>query len=463
MGAWVDDAEAALLTDLYELTMAASYVAEGMEGEATFDLFVRDLPPRRSFLVACGLHDALRYLETLRFDGEAIAYLRSLGRFGDDFLGWLGEFRFGGEVWAVPEGEVAFAGEPLLRVTAPLPHAQLVETFLVNVVAFGTMVATKAARVSLACGDRRFVDFSARRDHGPDAALKAARAAYVGGASGTSNVLAGKVHGIPVTGTMAHSYVMAFDDEADAFRAFARRFPDDPVLLIDTYDTEEGARRAVAVARELAGSGVRLRAVRLDSGDLVQLAKAVRAILDDGGQQHVEIFASGDLDEHRIAEVVSAGAPVDAFGVGTQLGTSGDAPSLGAVYKLAESARGPRIKLSRGKATLPGRKQVWRVAGPDGTSDHDVVALDDEDVPGARPLLRRVMAGGSRTAPDEPLDVVRRRRAEAVACLPSRLRSLAPPDEPYEVRVSECLRRLVADLTASHGATPAGGADPVPG
>lgn len=448
MGAWVDDANAALLTDLYELTMTASYVAMGMEEQATFDLFVRSLPRRRSFLVACGIEPVLRYLQSLRFDEAALEYLRSLGQFDQAFLEWLGELRFGGEVWAVPEGEVVFAGEPLLRITASLPEAQLVETFMVNLVAFQTMVATKAARIALACDGRRFVDFSARRAHGPDAALKAARAAFVGGAAATSNVLAGKTYGIPVTGTMAHSYVMAFDEEADAFRAFARQFPDAAILLIDTYDTVEGARRAVEVARELAGEGIRLQGVRIDSGDLAVLAASVRAVLDEGGQHHVRIFASGDVDEYRIAEIVAAGAPVDAFGVGTQLGTSGDSPSLGAVYKLVESASGPVMKLSPGKASVPGRKQVWRLTDPGGCPVRDVVALHDEEVPGGRPLLRQVMSGGRRTRPEEPLEEVRRRCRDSVAGLPPRLRARDPAGEPYEVALSPGLLAMVGDVTA---------------
>ena len=442
MGSWVDDGNAALLTDLYELTMVSSYLAQGMEGEATFDLFVRELPPRRGFLVACGIDAALEYLETLRFDQDAVGYLRSLGRFDEAFLRRLRQLRFTGEVWAVAEGEVVFPDEPLLRVTGPLPEAQIVETFLLTTVAFQTMVASKAARVALACGDRTFVDFSARRDHGPDAALKAARAAYVGGAAATSNVLAAKVYGIPLSGTMAHSYVMAFPGEVEAFRAFARQFPDNATLLIDTYDTVEGARRAVAVAQELAGEGIRLQGVRLDSGDLVTLSKEVRAVLDEGGQEHVRIFASGDLDEYRIAELLAAGAPIDAFGVGTQLGTGGDAPSVSAVYKLAESA-GPRRKLSGGKETLPGRKQVWRVTGEDGLLDHDVLGLDGEEVPGATPLLRQVMVDGRRTAPPEPLETPRKRCRGAVATLPPGLRVLCDPVGDYRVVLSEGMEALI--------------------
>jgi len=439
-----------LFVDLYELTMAAGYLRAGLTHTATFDLFVRHLPERRRFLVAAGLEDVLEHLERLRFTDRDLELLEGLGRFDREFLDQIAELRFTGEVWAVPEGEVVFADEPLLRVTAPLIEAQLVETRLLNLVASQTMVASKAARVALACGDRAFVDFSARRDHGPAAAAQAARASYIGGASGTSLVSAAVTLGIPASGTMAHSFVMSFDDERDAFVAFARRFPDGAVLLIDTYDTEAGARLVVEVAHALAPEGVRIGGVRLDSGDLVRLARSVRSILDGGGLTETSIFASGDLDEDRITEIVGAGAPIDAFGVGTQLGTSADAPNLGAVYKLVDDERGPRIKLSTEKATLPGRKQVWRVERVNGTADHDVIGLADETVPGGRPLLEQVMADGRRTREAPPLGAARDRRAAAVAGLPSRLRSLAGRERPYVVRHSSGLTALVERLTAEH-------------
>ena len=447
---WVGDDNVALFTDLYELTMSAAYQAEALVGPATFDLFVRHLPEQRRFLVACGIADALSYLEELRFTEADLAHLRSLGLFDDAFLELLAGLRFTGDVAAVAEGEVVFANEPILEVTAPLIEAQLVETFLLNVVGYQTLIATKAARVAVACAGRSFVDFSARRDHGADAALRAARAAYVGGATGTSLVVAGRLLGLPLSGTMAHAYVMAHEDEADAFRAFCRRFPKDAVLLIDTYDTLEGARRAVQVAHELEPEGVRLRGVRLDSGDLTELARGVRAILDAGGLTDVVIFASGDLDEYRIAELVATDAPVDAFGVGTQLGTSGDAPSLGVVYKLVEDATGPKLKLSPGKVTMPGRKQVFRVA-EGGRAGHDVIALRDEEVAGGRPLLAEVMRDGRRLAPPEPLDLVRDRRRAAVEGLPARLLALHGAYVPYEVRVSEGLEALGRVLAGRHG------------
>jgi nicotinate phosphoribosyltransferase len=443
---WVGPGNATLLTDLYELTMAASYFRHEMNERSTFDLFVRHLPKRRNFLIACGLEQALEYLEELHFDDEAIGYLRSLEMFDDDFLDFLRELRFTGDVHAVLEGDAVFAGEPMMRVTAPLPQAQIVESFLLNCVAFQTMIASKAARVSIACRGRDFVDFSLRRDHGADAALKAARAAYIAGAAATSNVLAGHAYGIPVNGTMAHSYVMAFDREIDAFRSFARDFPDRAVLLIDTFDVEEGARRAAKVANELASEGVRLVGVRIDSGDIAHLSRSVRKILDEAGLRDTQVFLSGDLDEYRIAELVDEGVPVDAFGVGTQLGVSGDEPSLGGVYKLVADSKGPRIKLSAGKVTLPGCKQVWRHER-EGIIDHDVIALEHEDFPGARPILQAVMSGGRRVFESESLAATRRRFSTTLASLPPALKSLTRPTE-YRVERSSRLQELIERTSA---------------
>ena len=442
---WVNESNAALLTDLYELTMAASYDAHHMRGHATFDLFVRELPKERQFLVSCGLEQALDYLENLRFDEESISYLASLGTFKDDFLSRLEGLRFTGDVAAIPEGEIVFANEPLLRVTAPIIEAQIVETFLLNCITYQTMVASKAARVALACGKRTFVDFSPRRDHGADAALKAARAAYVGGASGTSNVLAGRAYGIPIRGTMAHSYVMAFEDELEAFHAFVRDFPDRAVLLIDTFDVEEGARRAVEVFKQLDVSGSKNWGVRIDSGDLAVLSWSVRKILDDAGLEDVKIMLSGDLDEYRIKRFMDDDVPVDQFGVGTQLGTSGDAPSLGTVYKLVADAAGPKIKLSTGKATLPGCKQVYRF-GAGGKFSHDLIASENELIEGGRPLLKRVMERGARIGRPESLDTLRGRCARGLTRLPGALRSLEPGPSEYEVEVSPGLRDLVKQM-----------------
>ena len=424
-----------LLTDLYQLTMLQSYWRRGMSEPATFDLFVRHLPANRRFLVACGLQPALGYLASLRFGRDAIDYLRSLERFNPEFLAWLGKLRFTGEVWAISEGKIAFAGEPLLRVTAPLPEAQLVETFLLNTVLYATGVASKAARVVLAAGGRDVVDFSPRRDHGVDAALTAARSSFIAGCAGTSNVLAAKMYGIPVVGTMAHSYVMAFDDETEAFRAYAEEFPDGAVLLVDTYDTEEGVRRAAEVGREMAARGHTLRGVRLDSGDVIALARAARRILDDAGLQHAQILVSGDLNEWRVQEIVASGAPVDSFGVGTEMGVVADAPALPGVYKLAEYAGQGRKKRSPLKETLPGRKQVWR---RDGFAD--VIGLEAERVDGARPLLERVMSAGE-IERDATLTEARERSAASLATLPAALRDIAacPPDSGPRPEVSLAL------------------------
>jgi nicotinate phosphoribosyltransferase len=447
----VDDANIALFTDLYELTMSASYHAHDLDQPATFDLFARHLPPERGYLVSCGLDSALDYLEHLHFDDVAVDYLRSLDLFDESFLSLLSTLRFTGEVRAIPEGELVFPNEPILQVTAPLVEAQLVETFLLNCIGYQTMIATKAARVATACGDRTFVDFSPRRDHGTDAALKTARAAYVGGAAGTSLVLAGLEYGLELSGTMAHSYVMRFDNEADAFLTYAHDFPGRAIFLIDTYDTERAARIVVELAGKLAPEGLLPRAVRLDSGDVDTLSRSVRNILDEGGLTDVKIFASGDLDEYRIQQLVSAGAPVDAFGVGTQLGTSGDAPHVAVVYKLVEDADGPKVKLSTDKVTLPGRKQVFR--REDGSAaPSDVLALLDEPVANARPVLQPVMRDGKRVGHREALSALRDRCRASVASLPARLRALEPEGPPYEVRISPGLDALVRRLHEQLGA-----------
>ncbi|MBK5224718.1 MAG: nicotinate phosphoribosyltransferase [Acidimicrobiia bacterium] len=439
-----------IFTDFYELTMAAGYVREGIADDvATFDLFVRRLPDPRQYLVVAGLADVLDHLENLSINPDELAFLESTGRFADDALDAFSQLHFTGEVRAIAEGEVVFANEPIVSITASLIEAQIIETRLINLVGSQTMVASKAARVATACAGRSFVDFSARRDHGGDAAMQAARSAWIGGAAGTSLVSAGQRYGLPLSGTMAHAYVMSFDDERDAFRAFARTFPDGTTLLIDTYDTEEGARRVVEVAAELAGAGVRIAGVRLDSGDLLRLSKSVRQILDHGGLDDAAIFASGDLDEYRITELLAGGAPIDSFGVGTQLGTSADAPNLGAVYKLVADESGPKIKLAEDKVTLPAAKQVWRVPVGD-TSHHDVITLADETIDGARPLLERVLADGERTGPAPTVDDAKARCAAALADLPSRLLTLQQRERPYEVRRSGALESLLAELTARH-------------
>ena len=430
-----------LLVDLYELTMMQAYHRWGMKGTATFDLFVRRLPRLRNFLVAAGIGTVLEILEKLRFTSDDLDYLASTGLFRDDFLDELSRFRFTGDVEALPEGTVFFPPEPVLRITAPLPEAQFVETLVMNQIHLQTMLASKAARVVLAARGRDVVDFGLRRMHGADAGLLGGRAYWIAGVAATSNVLAGQRFGIPVTGTMAHSFVQAHDDELEAMRRFAAVYPE-TVLLVDTYDTIGGIDRVIALAREL-GPDCRLRGIRLDSGDLAGLAMAAREKLDAAGLTAMKIFASGNLDEYRIIELLADSAPIDAFGVGTRMGTSADAPSLDLAYKLAELDGLGRLKLTSNKDTWPGRKQVWRERDTGGVFARDTIGLEGEtDRPG-EPLLVPVMRGGRRLeAASEPLDAARERAARQIAALPAVLRSLEPADPPYAVTVSPALRRL---------------------
>ena len=422
--------------------MSDSYLALGLDGPATFELFVRSLPDSRRFLVAGGLEPALDHLESLALTAAERDWLDATGRIGPELLERLADLRFTGDVWAVPEGELVFPGEPLVRVTAPLVEASLVETALLNLVGHSTMVATKAARVALACDGRPFVDFAARRAHGPSAALLGARAAHLAGAAATSLVAAGMAYGVPVSGTMAHAYVLRLGDEEEAFRAYARAARGEVTLLVDTYDTEEGARRAARVAQELAAEDRFVTGVRLDSGDLAACSRTVRAVLDEAGCAEVRIIASGDLDEHVIAGLLAAGAPIDAFGVGTRMGTSADAPSLGVVYKLVEDVDGPRAKRSPGKVTLPGAKQVWRRRDEGGAPVADVLSLADERVEGAEPLLHQVVSGGRRLV-RPPLAEGRDRCAANLAALPPFLRSLeVEPVPPFPVALSPALHDL---------------------
>jgi nicotinate phosphoribosyltransferase len=427
----------ALFADLYELTMLEAYFEEGMRDTAVFSLFVRRLPACRNYLVACGIEDVLAYLETLHFDAAALAYLATLGRFSDRFLRHLERFRFTGDVYAVREGTPLFASEPILEVVAPIAEAQLVETLVMNRIHLHTLLASKAARVVEAAQGRQVVDVGMRRMHGIDAGLTAARAFYIAGVASTSNVAAGQAYGIPVAGTMAHSYVQAHDDEYAAFATFARLYPE-TVLLVDTYDTIEGVRKVTALARAM-GDDFRVTAVRLDSGDLGALASAARRILDEAGLQRVGIFASGGLDEGQIARLLAGGAPIDGFGVGTDMGVSADAPSLDIVYKLVEYAGRGRIKLSPGKSVLPGRKQIYRVER-DGMADHDVLARHDEPAVG-RPLLEPVMKDGARLPGGRvSLDDSRALARREIDRLPAPLRALTPAVNPYGVTVSEALR-----------------------
>ncbi len=442
---WVTEEEAALFTDFYELTMLQAYWKEGLRQTAVFSLYFRRLPERRNYALACGLDDVLRYLERLRFSPSALGYLRGLGGFADDFLTWLGELRFTGDVWAVAEGTPVFGNVPILEVAAPIAEAQLLETFLMNQIHVQTVLASKAARVVHAAAGRRVVDFGLRRMHGTDAGLKGARAYFIAGIAATSNVLAGQVYGIPVSGTMAHSYVQAHEHESDAFRAFAELYPE-TILLVDTYDTLTGVERIVRLAREL-GDAFRVGGIRLDSGDLAALATECRHRLDAAGLQHVRIFASGGLDEYRIDALVRSGAPIDGFGVGTHMGVSRDAPELDLVYKLTEYAGEGRIKTSPGKELLPGRKQVFRIE-EDGIAVCDVLARHDESQPG-RALLELVMRAGRRLpAGQVSLAAARARTQAELARLPERLCALEPADPPYAVAVSDALRRDAADARA---------------
>jgi len=442
---WESDRNAALLTDLYQLTMLQAYWREGLEDRAAFSLFFRRLPRARNYLIACGLDDVLRYLEELRFTEEALDYLRGIGLFGDGFLEWLADLRFTGDVYAIPEGTPVFPHEPLLEVEAPIGEAQLVESFLINQLHLQTVLASKAARVVTAARGRKVVDFAMRRMHGTDATLKGARSFYIAGVDATSNVLAGRLYGIPVSGTMAHSYVQAHEEEFESFLAFARLYPE-TILLVDTYDSLEGVRKVVRLAREL-GPDFAVRGVRLDSGDLGTLARQAREILDASGLEAVEIFASGLLDEYGIARLVEQGAPITGFGVGTRMGVSDDSPAIDLVYKLTEYAGVGRRKLSPDKATLPGRKQVFRIESA-GAAERDVLAGWGESLPG-RPLLRPVMKGGKRVASaSQSLEEIRARAAEEIAKLPERFRGLEVAEPPYLVEVSEALRAEAERLRA---------------
>jgi nicotinate phosphoribosyltransferase len=421
-----------LLTDLYELTMLQAYYESGMTETAVFELFVRKLPPQRDFLVAAGLEQALDFVEGLRFGEEELDWISRCGQFKPAFADRLAKLRFTGDIHALPEGTVFFPNEPLLRVTAPLPQAQLLETRILNLVHFETIIASKAARCRLAARGKGLIDFGLRRAHGAEAGLLAARASYLAGFDGTSTALAAPRFGIPVFGTMAHSFVQAHDTEAEAFAHFAAAFPDKAVLLIDTYDTAAGARTAVGAARNLKG-------VRLDSGDLDALSREVRSILDQAGEKKAIIFASGNLDEERVARLVAGGAPIDSFGVGTSMTTSADHPYLDAVYKLQEYAGRPRRKRSTGKATWPGRKQVYRRYAADGSFSSDVVSLHDDACPGEA-LLAPVMRRGRRL----PQPGLKEARAHCLAQL-ARL----PKAYPYPVEVSPTLRALAAEVDRS--------------
>ena len=433
----------ALLTDLYQINMIQAYLDHGETKPAVFDFFIRKLPSRRGFLMAAGLEQALQYLERLRFSPDEIEWLKHTGRFGDNLLEYLAKFRFTGDVHAMPEGTIFFADEPILRVTAPMPQAQLVETRLINILHFQSLIASKAARMILAARGKMLVDFGLRRAHGAEAGLAAARASYVAGFAGTATVEAEELWGIPTFGTMAHSFIEAFDDETVAFEKFARSRPDNVTLLIDTYDTEAAATKVVKLAPRLAAAGIAVGAVRLDSGDLVALSQSVRRILDAGGLKQVKILASGGLDENSIAAILAAGAPIDAFGVGTSLTTSSDVPALDCVYKLQEYAGLPRRKQSSGKATWPGRKQVWRRYDGDHMCG-DVISIESDKQAG-EPLLREVMREGRRVGSKATLADCRARAAHELSRMPQALRALEPA-MIYPVEVAPALKNLAGEV-----------------
>lgn len=437
-----------LLTDFYELTMCASYFDNENFEPATFDLFVRRLPENRSYVMFAGLEQNLEYLQNIKFTDENLAYLKNQG-FNKNFLDYLHSFKFTGEVWAVPEGTLIFPNEPLIRVTAPIIEAQLVETFLLNTVNLQAMIATKASRVVHAAKGKTVIEFGLRREHGIDAGVKVARSSYIAGCQGTSNVLAGQIYGIPVFGTMAHSFVMSYSSEIDAFRAFIKTFPDKSTLLIDTYDDISGAEKAVVIAKELEAKKYKLGGVRLDSGDLVEDSTKIRQILDSHGLGYVKIFASGDLDEFKIEALLRSNAKIDSFGVGTKMGTSADRPYLDVIYKLCETMTAdgkfsPIMKLSKDKITLPGRKQVYRFKNPDGSFEKDVIALADERADG-EPLLVKVMENGKLTQKLPTLNEIRAKAAENLSKLPDKYKILTNAPT-YPVELSKNLASLVETL-----------------
>ena len=431
-----------LLTDLYELTMAAGYLQTHFEGRATFELFVRHLPPKRNYLVAAGLEQAIEFLENVRFTPQEIEYLQQHKVFRHvrgEFFDYLAKFRFTGDVWAMPEGTLVFAGEPMLRVTAPIIEGQILETYLLSALGYQTMVASKAARIVTAAQGRSIVDFGARRAHGSQASLLASRAAAIGGCQGTSNVLAGQLFGIDTRGTQAHSWIMAHEDEGEAFRSFLDAFPEDSVLLLDTYDVRRATKKIIAMGLKPAG-------VRLDSGDLAKDSRWVRRELDRAGWQDVKVFASGDLDEYRIAALLAKGAAIDAFGVGTAITTPGDAPHISMIYKLVEVERGGEVrgaaKLTHAKATYPGRKQIFRHSTSSGKFAGDTIALENETDGSGEALLIEIMRGGRRLDAAEPVSAHRDRCMANLTRLPERYRQIHRA-AAYPVRYS---KRLKASL-----------------
>jgi nicotinate phosphoribosyltransferase len=427
-----------LLTDLYQLTMLQAYFDRGMKERAVFEFFVRTLPDERNFLMAVGLEQVVAFLETARVTSDELDWLASTGRFNARMLEQLERWRFTGDVDGCAEGTVFFPEEPILRVTAPLPEGQLIETRVINLLHLQVLVASKAARCVLAAPGRLLVDFGLRRAHGAEAGMLSTRASYVAGFDGTSNVMGGRQWRIPLFGTMAHSFIQAHDREVEAFEHFARSHPDANTMLIDTYDTEAGAAALVPLAQKLATEGISIQSVRLDSGDLAEHARRVRRILDEGGLRETKIFASGNLDEYALRDLQAA--PIDGYGVGTRMNTSADRPYLDCAYKLQEYAGQPRRKRSEGKATWPGRKQVYRTLDSHGHLAGDTLTIEG-DVQRGEPLLRPVMREGRRVDAPPTLSAIRGYAAQQLASLPDRLRSLGPAP-PYEVAIASALREL---------------------
>jgi len=430
-----------LFTDLYELTMAASYFAHQVFSTATFSLFTRDNHLKRNFFVAAGLEDVLNELAAYRFSEHDIKYLQTTGIFSNDFLLYLAEFRFSGEIFAMPEGTIFFANEPVLEVTAPIIEAQMIETFLLNTMGFQSMIASKAARCIHVAGNRPLIDFSLRRTQGQDAGHNVARSTYIAGFTATSNVLAGQRFGIPISGTMAHSYVEAFRNELVAFSAYSKTFPDTSIFLIDTYNTIHGAEHAVAVAKQMKENGHSLMGVRLDSGDMADLSRKVRKIFDNAGLPDVKIFASSGFDEFKIAKVIDQDAKIDAFGVGTKVGVSADAPYLDVVYKMVHFKNRDVRKLSPGKMTLAGEKQVFRKSDPNGRYLEDIMGLRDDIIDQGKPLLKKVMENGEILRPHPPLQTIRESFKKNFALLDDRYKSISEY-KPYPVKLSNSLQKL---------------------
>jgi nicotinate phosphoribosyltransferase len=431
----------ALATDLYQMTMGASYHALNMNDRATFSLMIRKPPTHRSFLIVAGIHELLERLTNLRFDDESLDYLRSTGQIRTEFIDSLANFRFEGDVWAVPEGRVVFPNEPIVEISAPIMQAQIAETLAINSIHFAMAVASKAARCRIAAPDASLLEFGLRRIAGIEAGAVAARSAYLAGFNATSNLLAGHLYDIPVAGTVAHSFIESRPSELDAFRVFRDTFPGPVTLLIDTYDTVRGAHHAVQVAREAEQNGTRVGAVRLDSGDLLHLSREVRKILDDAGLNHIQIIASGGLDEYQLQRLTAESAPIDSYGVGTQIGNSADEPTLDMAYKLVEYQGIGRLKLSTGKISLVGAKQVWREYDDDGRPIRDVIATRTESWSGSswEPLLQPMMRNGRVTGVPSLIDS-KSQCARELDRLPESLRSITDHGH-YPVELSEELNR----------------------